>query len=176
MKNLVIAISLMATTVFGANFKPVKRLGSAAVENLSKVVDQVTQNESIFGDSSFGEGFSFTAKEGEEVLNTIKQLNRKRGDLNSDDKSAIDFEGKSAEQLVEHLLYAFSNSVDSDQEKAFNEAKAKLTNALRRVLSNKTLKIFGTNHADEDGSWQIIDVLDTQRSQILFIRFGYFGT
>lgn len=146
---------------------------SAAAQHLAKVAEAVVRNEKTFGDASKVEVYAFTRKSSERDLNSIKQLNFRRAGLNSDDIGAKEMQTLSAEQLAEHLLNA--NSQPDDQN-AFDKAKSELEAAINLVKSDPQLQIYGTNHSDEDGSWQVLDIIDTSNQEILLIKIGYNGT
>jgi uncharacterized protein (TIGR02646 family) len=48
--------------------------------------------------------------------------------------------------------------------------------AFSKVLKSKNFKFYEAGHADEDGSWSIVEILDTQNNEILAIKLGFSGT
>lgn len=168
---LSLTLSLSATSAFAAKFTPVK-MKSAAARELQQTVNTLIKGEGIFGDAGFAKSYSFTRKATEVDLQTMKQLNFAKAGLNSDDKGAILFQSKSAKQLAEYLLEALRFEESSPHD----DAVETLSDALSAVKAERNLVIYGTNHADEDGSWQILDILDTKNDEVLIIRIGYHGT
>lgn len=158
-----------------AKFKPLtsSKLESSALKNLAAVAKRIINDESAFGDAGRVAAYSITRGDGEANLNTMKQLNRRLGGLNSDDSSGVSMQGESARELAAYLLEAFSQSEEEDK---MDKAKDELEAAIAAVKRERGLEIFGTNHADEDGSWQILSILDSNNEEALFIRIGYFGT
>ena len=170
--SLTLAMTLMGSSVFAAQFKSA-RMQSVAAQKLAQAAATIARDQENFGDAGTIKSVVFVRKTGEADRNTIAQLNHIYGGLNSDDQGALDMSRKSAHDLATHLL---SFNSQYEDENAYVRALNSLTDALEAVKADKNLRIYGTNHADEDGSWQIIDVLDIKNHQILFIRLGYSGT
>ncbi len=161
------------TPAFGAKFKVVSEMTSKDAQGLFEVVDEIVENPNTFGDVSMVSAYSFTKKKSEEDLNTVKQLNHIHAGLNSDDIGAAALDEDPVEDLADHLLAADSAP---ENEKAYAAAKAQLVKALKAVKTDKNLKIFGTQHSDEDGTWQVLDIFDAENQEVLFIKIGYSGT
>jgi len=170
-----LVVASVSTSAFAAKFTPVKPLKNAAMEQLAKVVEEMNKDEESFGDAGGVFRVTFKRKPTEKDLNTVKQLNFQKGDLFVGDVGAERMDDKSVDELIEHLLYAVEN-VESEREEQFAKAKAKLKVVLAAVKQSKGLVIYGTGHADEDGSRQILNVLDTKNNQIVLVMIGYHGT
>ncbi len=166
-----LTLSLSATSSFAAKFSPVK-MKSVAARELQQTVRTLIKDKGIFGDAGYANSYFFTRKPTEVDLQTMKQLNFAKAGLNSDDKGALLFQSKSAEELAEYLLDALTFEESSPHDTAVET----LADALRAVKAERNLVIYGTNHADEDGSWQVLDILDTKNNEVLIIRIGYHGT
>jgi hypothetical protein len=91
------------------------------------------------------------------------------------DDSQENFRNSSVKQIVDFALYAVENQ-ESEYEADFKTARANLTAALNAIKANKTLEIYGNQHADEDGSWNMIYVFDTKTNQVLIVTIGFAGT
>jgi hypothetical protein len=171
----VIAVLLFfaSASTFGATFEPVKTMTSSAAKKLAAAVDSIAKNEKVFGDDSSSAAYSFTRKKSEQDLNTVKQLNHAYGGIFSGDPAGESIDSKSPGELASYLLHAVENM---SGEEGYDEGAALLTEALEAVKADPDLKIYGTSHADEDGSWQIINLFDVKRHQILLVRIGYNGT
>lgn len=163
---------LIGSSAFAAQFQSA-RMQSAAAQKLAQVATTIARDKENFGDMGTIKSVVFTRKAGEQDRNTVAQLNHQLGGLNSDDQSAVDMNRQSAKALANHLL---SFNSQYDDENAYVRALNSLEDAIQAVKADKNLRIYGTNHADEDGSWQILTILDFKNHQILFIRLGYSGT
>jgi hypothetical protein len=173
-KHLIaLLVAFFSTTSFAASFQVISQMKSVSARNLAQTASKVAAQADVFGDASAVRAYSYTTKGGEKLLNTLKQLNFAKGGLNSDDSGAESMQHLSARQLAEHLLAASSQY---DDQEAYDRAVAQLTKALQAIKADAQLQIFGTNHADEDGSWQILNILDVSNRQVLFIKIGYHGT
>jgi hypothetical protein len=164
---------LIATPAFAAKFRPTEKMKSTAAQGLEKVATEVVKHKSTFGDAGMVTAYTFTRDESEADLNTAKQLNSQKGGFNSDDLRAEDMSKESAASLADYILSA--NSQPDDQA-AYDTAHQNLERALNLVKRDSTLKIFGASHADEDGGWQILDIVDLNSKQVLFIKVGMNGT
>ena len=154
-----------ANSVFAAKFEKIPAMKSVSARILAAVASKMARNQDVFGDASYVHAFSFTG--GEEVVPSMEQLNR---------GSKVNLmQGKSAVVLAGHLLENLSQP-DDDQEQAVAKARVDLEKAFRAVKADKSLKIYGASYGNEDGSWQILDILDTTNSEVLFIKIGYSGT
>lgn len=170
--SLTLAMMMLGSSAFAAQFKSA-RMQSAAAQKLAQAATTIARDKENFGDMGTIKSVVFTRNAGEADRNTIGQINHMYGGLNSDDQSAIDMSRKSAKDLANHLL---SFNTQYDDENAYVRALNSLEDAIAAVKADRTLRIYGTNHADEDGSWQILNVIDMKNKQILFIRLGYSGT
>lgn len=165
---------LSSTAAFAAKFEKITEMKSGAAQQLNRVVSRLPKT--ILGDAGYVAAYSFTRSDAEEDLNTVKQLNHAKAGLTSDDSGADELQNTSAEGLADHLLAASCYQAEDERKAACARSRADLTKALKFVKADKKLQIFGTNHADEDGSWQVLDVLDSAKKQVLFIKIGYVGT
>jgi hypothetical protein len=170
-----LVVAGFSTSALAAKFTPVKPMKNAAMEKLAQVVESMNKDEESFGDAGSVVRVTFTRKPTEQDLNTVKQLNFQQGDLFHGEVGAVSLDGKSADEMIAHILYAVEN-VEAEREAAFAKAKKQLKPALRAIKRNKSLKIYGAGHADEDGSRQILNVFDTKNNEILFVMIGYHGT
>lgn len=171
---LILALScLVSAQVFAAKFSPIIKVSSASSQRLAEVGQKIVENEEMFGDSGAVEAFSFSRKDTESDRSTMKQLSYKNR-ATSDD-TQVDFLGKSTKEIVNFALYAVENQ-DNEEAKDFIAGRLALTEAINAVKADKSLKIYGNQHADEDGSWNILFIFDTKTNQILMVKIGYSGT
>lgn len=171
--------TLLVTTIISgqalaANFMPINNINSVAAQKLAAVGVAIAKDKDTFGRASKVAAFSFVKKNTEKDHSTIKQLSFARGGATTDD-TQMDLQAASIPQIVEYAFYAIENG-DQENDRTYQSAKAGLANALRAIKSDSRLKLFGSGHADEDGSWQILYVLDTTSNQILMVTIGYYGT
>jgi hypothetical protein len=87
----------------------------------------------------------------------------------------MDFNNTNVSKIVEYSLYAVEN-VEGDAPEAFKAARTLLTEALLDIQADSSLKVYGSGHADEDGSWQNIYVIDSKNNEVLKFTIGYAGT
>lgn len=166
-----IAISVPA---FAAKFASITNVNSAPVQKLAVVAEVIAQNEDVFGDAGDVSAFVFSRKATETDAKTVKQMSYAKGGATSADDQR-DFQNVSVSEIVEFALYAVEIH-DQDYEAEFTSARANLTKALTAIQADPTLKIYGSGHADEDGSWQILYIIDTKTSQVLMVTIGFHGT
>lgn len=176
MKNLgfIIISTLLSAQVFAAKFTPITSVDSKVVQKLALAAATVVKKEKVFGDSSSVQTFSLTRNDTELDANTIKQLSFVKGGATTED-TQFDLEDLTASKTVEYILQAVAGQ-EAEFGADFKVAKTNLTAALKGVKADKQLKVFGSGHADEDGSWQIIYVLDTVANEILMVTIGFSGT
>lgn len=180
MLKLITAASLFFVSQVGtaeeptAKFTPIKTMRAKSAQAFVDAVKPIVKNVDVFGDASYVGTFSFTRKETEEDINSVKQLNFAKGEIDSDDRVEAVSADQSAEALAEHLLYAINNSIEETN--VFVTARKSLIKALNDVKADSTLQIFKSNHAFEDGSWQILTILDVKNAEVLLVKIGYYGT
>lgn len=168
------ASQLVAAPAFAAKFRLVPSMESPAARALSKAAAEIIKDDVVYGDASGISAFGVKRAATEKDVNTMKQLNFAKGGVNSDDSNGELLDGATAEELADFLLEAVSR--DPEDEVAFAKARLELIKALEGVKASPGLKVYGATHADEDGSWQILDIFDVAARQVLFVRVGYYGT
>lgn len=176
MKNLgfIIISTIFSAQVFAAKFTPITNVDSKAVQKLATVAATIVKKENVFGDASSVKAFSFIRNATELDANTIKQLSFVKGGATSED-TQFDLVDLSAPDTVKYLLLAVEGQ-ENEFEADFKSAKTNLTAVLKMIKADKQLKVFGSGHADEDGSWQIVYILDTVANEILMVTIGFTGT
>ena len=165
--------SLFSTQVFAAKFARVSKLSSLSVQKLAEAGLKIVKNEEVFGDNGSVDTMSFVRKSTETNMASMKQLSFQNG-ANTDD-SQEDFQNATVKKIIDFAFYAVENQ-EGEYEEVFRAARKNLTDALNVIKADKTLKIYGNQHADEDGSWNMIFVFDTENNQILMVKIGYSGT
>lgn len=171
---MLIVSTVLSGHALAANFMPVNRINSVPAQRLAAVASVIIRNKDSFGDAGRIEAYSFVRKNTEQNHNTIKQLSYARGGATVDD-TQLDLQKATIPQIVEYAFFALENG-DQENDRAFQSGKANLANALKAIKADSRLKLYGSGHADEDGSWQILYVLDTTVNQILMVKIGYNGT
>jgi len=169
---LMILAALSAPDAFAAKYMTVAKASNPSVQKLVANLAQTLRDKKRFGDVSFVRTFSFDRSQSQTDLNVVKQLNHMYAGLNSDDSAGKSFENKSAGQLTDSL---FENSTDNDAS-VIDGAKYEFRELVLAVKNDRALQIYGTNHSDEDGTWQILNILDTENDQVVLIRMGFSGT
>lgn len=166
----------LSHSAFAAKFAKTPSMSNPAAQNLQKLAAKFAKNKDLYGDVGYVSAFDISGNESQEAIKTAKQLNHMKGNLNSDDDSGAEYNNLSATKIAQGV-FEYLNGFDSDEnEKAHQENLANLAEALDAVKADRELMIFGTIHSDEDGTWTILDIVDTKNNQILFIQFGYSGT
>ena len=173
-------LSVFATLALGlpahaAKFESSSKMTSPAAQKLARLVNSLRADKATWGDSTGARAYSFERNDQEEDINTAKQLNKAKAGLNSEETGAWSLQGKSAKAMAEHLLANYEVH-DEDFEKARRSVAAQLMLALEAIKEDRRLKVFGAGHSDEDGTWQILNVLDTKNDEVLLITFGFSGT
>jgi len=171
--NVIVLVSIFSAQVFAAQFSQISKLSSPAAQKLAQAGLSIVKNPDVFGDSGKVIALTFTRNASESNMATMKQLSYKNG-ANSDD-SQIDFKNAGVEQIVDFAFNAFGE-YGADNDAAFKTARSNLAAAIKAIKADKTLKIYGNQHADEDGSWNILFVFDTTTNQVLMVKIGYSGT
>ncbi len=119
--------------------------------------------------------FSFTRSNDSELnANTVKQLSFAKGGATSDD-TQFSLQDQTPSQMIQFVLEAVENQ-EFEFEADFKTAKTELTAVLKVIKADKNLEVYGSGHADEDGSRQTIYVLDTAANEILMVTIGFSGT
>jgi len=173
MKFLVTALALfVATQAHAAKFESIHKFKNAALEELAQAAMPVAKDQKNFGDAGKLSSFSVERDKSEEDRGTAGQLNHRMRSKDDDDGHTTDMNSQSAKELAETLVPTDSGSENETTKKV----RAELEEAFGAVKKVKSLKIFGASHSNEDGTWQVIDVLDTRNNEILFIESGSVGT
>ncbi len=171
--NTFMLVTFFSAQVFAAQFSPVSKLDSSSAQKLAQAGLSIVSNQDVFGDNGAVVAFSFTRKATEADMSTVKQLSYKFG-ANSDD-SQEDFQNASVKNIIDFAFTAIEIQ-EGENENAFKIARANLTVALNAIKADRTLRIYGNQHADEDGSWNILFVFDSKNNQVVMVKIGYSGT
>lgn len=172
--SLILLSALFSTHVFAAKFKTIPNVSSTAAQKLSSAAAGIVGQQEIFGDSSTVLALSFERKLTEADAQTIKQLSFMKAGANSDD-GHDELTSANLKDIVSYALYAIENQ-ESEYPTEFTKAQQDLTEALKYIKADRKLKIFGSSHADEDGSWQVLYILDTVKKEVLLVKIGFWGT
>jgi len=171
--SAMILASLFSAQVLAAHFSPVPQMSSQNAQKLSKAAIGIINNKNVFGDSGAIKVFTFTRKSTETNLTTTKQLSFIHGATSDDNQE--DFKNADVKKIVDFALFAIENQ-ENENANEFKIARSNLTAALKAIKADKSLEVFGNQHADEDGSWNILFVFDTKTNQVLMVKIGYSGT
>ncbi len=169
----VITALMFSNATWAAKFERISRMKSSRIERLAAVALLLQRNERAFGDCSSTARYSFTRNASEADRNTIKQLNIAKAGVFTDEGDPTLIGNRPADQVVATLL---ENANSEEYEAAVNAGRATLTPAVRAVIRRNGVSVYQANHANEDGSWQIIDVFDPRNNEVLIVRFGFCGT
>lgn len=168
---LIVFASLSAPSAFAAKFELATKAKNASVRELVKTAKGIIKNERVFGDASRVNVYDYTRSDSQTDLNTVRQLNHMKAGLNSDDDAGT-LEKNSAAKLADWM---FENSVDDDGS-LIDDAKREMADALKAIKADRSLQLYSTAHGDEDGTWTVLNILDTENSQVVLIMIGYSGT
>ena len=131
---LALTTALVTNPAFAAKFSSENKMKNTSAQKLFLVAKQLTKNEQIYGDASFSSAYSFTRKDSEENIKTVKQLNFMKCCLNSDDSGAEDMQKLSIGLLTEHL-FEYYDFDDLDKAQIHDVNLANISEALKRGKS-----------------------------------------
>jgi hypothetical protein len=168
-----------ATSAQAAKFKSLRTLSNPALEEIAESAQKYFKDEELFGDCSSVQAYSFVRKPTEKNLNTMKQLNIAKAGVWADDdeETALANPRTEAKELIKILF----ENVNYEEEQTVKLAPAmkelsELLDTATQSRRNKDIEIYESGHANEDGSWRVIDLLDTKTNEVLLIRVGFCGT
>lgn len=169
---ITVLTSAFAQPASAAQFKKITNMDNDAAQSLVAVAKRMARDENKFGSNSYTTAYLVSNNENQSTLNTAKQLNHMNGNLNSDDDSGAGYNNFSATQIADSML-EYLNDFDKNENRDIYD---ELVGAIEDVKADSNLKIFGTMHGDEDGTWTILDIIDTKNNQALYVQLGYSGT
>lgn len=165
---------LISTSAWAAKFQTISEMERASIEAVATVGNTIVKNESAFGDCTRMVRVSYTRKPEEKDINTVKQLNiSKAGLWKDEDVTALDATGDDAGDIAQELLV---NSNEEEFKPLVSATRARLKLALERAMKDRKVRVYTGGHSNEDGTWNVIDVLDTKNEEILLLRVGFCGT
>ena len=172
-----VALLLMALTLSAeaATFKSTHKLSNPDLEALAIKSVSIQKNEELFGDASATRRYTFTRKKDEANLNTVKQLNIAKAGLWAGEDPTQPVPEKTSGMALATALVVETYAAPGEEEGRDNAAKS-LAPLLQKLLGKKTILLFTGFHADENGTWGVLDVLDLENSEVLLLKFGYHGT
>lgn len=180
MKTILAFIVLaVATSASAATFKSLPELSRPVIANLADVTGSIlAKNGGIYGDASAINAYAYTKKSSERDINTVKQLLMKKGLANTEDlnhvTTAHPFKTKEL-ALSTLVLNGELNHLDEDDQKKVSADAEKLTAALN-ITATSGVRFFTAGHADEDGTWNLLIILDQENQEVLVLSFGFRGT
>jgi hypothetical protein len=168
-----------ASSAHAAKFKSLRSLSNPALEEIANSAEKFFKDEETFGDCSSVQAYSFVRKATEKNLNTMKQLNIAKAGVWADDDEETALANPRAES--KELIKILFENVNYEEEQTVKLAPAmqELSELLDKASNsrrNKNLEIYESGHANEDGSWRVLDLLDTKNNEVLLIRVGFCGT
>lgn len=184
MHNKILAVLLLSlsTGAFAAKFTTISKLQDTKVEALSSVFAKATDDEAIFGDCLDLASFKVEKKKTEANLNTMKQFHIAYAGIFADNGETTSLVKPKDTFKVARSLLTHGDDYDwmSDKQKEVLEASiTKVANALYEAtgsLKDKTKELYETFHSDEDGTWSVLSVYDTESQEILMMKTGFCGT
>lgn len=114
-------------------------------------------------------------------INTVKQLMVVRGGVSEENRSATNEDSNGnlvelAENTLRHYDDLFLEEATEDVLQEHAEFTALFANALKNISLVEHLEIYANSHADEDGIWSVLVILDPKNKEIILIKFGFSGT
>lgn len=184
MHNKILAVVLLSlsTGAFAAKFTVVPKLNDTKVETLSEVFAKATKDADIFGDCKDLASFKVEKKKTEANLNTMKQFHIAYAGIFADNGETTSLVKPKDTFKVARSLLSHDSDYDwmSDEQKVVFEASVtKVANALYEAtgsLKDKTKELYETIHSDEDGTWSVLSLYDTESQEILMMKTGFCGT
>lgn len=162
---------ILSSQVFAAKFTAAQNINSGPAQKLADVVNWINQQQPDW-DAGNVLALNFTRSASEKNATTKKQLSYAKGGATVDDTQKY-FQGQDVATIVDYALFAVENGELEEEVASYRQA---LTAALNDVKADSTLEVYGSGHADEDGSWQILYIFDTTTNQVIFLQIGYHGT
>ncbi|MEO5667267.1 MAG: hypothetical protein ABIR96_04335 [Bdellovibrionota bacterium] len=161
-----------------ATFKAVKTLKNASLQKVAVFAGSFEKQKDLFDDCTKVESYSIARKQSEENINTIKQLNISRNGLfYSDGETPV---AVRSDTTIDTLITTlFSDLSQGENYASLAPTQKKLADLVTQAtgkLDASSLELYEANHANEDGSWNILDILDTENEEVLTIQVGGCGT
>lgn len=161
-----------------AKFTKTETLKSRTAQEFLAITKKLAKNKDLVGDASFVTAYNIARDEDEKSINTIKQLNIAKGGIFAEEEDAAKFvSSNDSDKVIEMMFsYLIGNFQDEDQEIAFKAEMKKLSPSLQAVLEHNNFNIYAATHSNEDGTWNILNVLDEKNNQVIMVVFGAHGT
>ena len=192
MKNLLsfMLFSLvLSSNVSAASFKKIHTLKNPALNALAQEIFRILMDEelkdvvSAAGNVNEVSTYSFVRSTTEMDINTVKQFNIKyHNQLPNDEMgtTAEEITSGYGKDVIDSLFFEIQWDNYNDNQlkclkKAYHDLLVALLNRTNK-LKNPDFKYFKADHAYEDGSWGIVNILDTKNNEILSFVLGVSGT
>jgi hypothetical protein len=191
MKKIISAIILLGIqNVFAAKFDSIVESTNENISSLSRSILKIVGNESIYGDCSEIKSFKYDKEEAEEEINTVKQLMLESGTLMTDfdeHSDVTDVSDVSSFFTAENLLDPTFSYSDSPLEDVLEQEEISVVENDRTVLARKIysllkekkdqgVMLFDGLHSFEDGTWNVLSVMDSVNKEITVYSVGFCST
>lgn len=184
-----LVLSFSGQEAFAAQFTAITKLKNARLEKFSKTLSTTLADEILFGDASMVTAFSFKRNANEQNLATLKQLNVAKHGVWANDGETTSLETRtSAKAIIDEMLTdggsrSFSEITgwfeSDEQRKAYYDGRYAMIMGLVAATDNfsdSSIIVYASGHSNEDGTWWILNLLDTKNQQILSFQIGSHGT
>lgn len=175
---------------FAAQFDSILEATNEKINSLSKSISEIVGNESIYGDCSDIKSFKYQKEETEDNVNTIKQLMIESGTLMTDfDEHSYVTEVSDVSSFftAENLLDPTFSYSESPLEDVLEQEEIEVVETDRTTLANriysllkeekdKGVMLFDGLHSYEDGTWNVLSVMDSVNKEITVYSVGICST
>jgi hypothetical protein len=191
MKKIVSVLVLVGIqSALAAKFESVAKVTNEKINVLNKMIKEITQNEDLYGECSAIKSFTYEKNEQEDDINTVKQLMISSGTLMTDfDEHSFvtDVTGVSSFFTAENLLDPTFSYSESPLEEILEEDEIEIVEHDRTTLGKKIysllkeekdkgVMLFDGLHSYEDGTWNVLSVMDTVNREITVYSVGVCST
>src|SRR5262249_49490438 len=154
-------------------FTEIETMENVRAANLMKEANEfLAGDKKTFGYATSVKAYSYELKnEDDDLVNQLKQLNIAKAGMFKEDLAEFKETMERADKLTDYLFQAIE-SYASEREVEYDTARDNLIADIKGIKKDKRLRLYKASHSDEDGSWQILNVLDEKNKQVLLIKVG----
>lgn len=181
--HLVLLCAFVSSSAFAAKFKKIDQMTNTKLRAVETAAFGIFQDDQIYGDASGVSTMRYEKATSEKLLNSMKQFNIKYYSMvpsNGETTSTATY--ANAGQMINYMMDddhggTIEDYLDDEQKVTYKADMKELGGALKAMLaSGAKLKIFNAQHSDEDGTWWVLNIVDTENQEILTLQRGANGT
>ncbi len=173
---------------YAATFEKIIDSANERINSLSDTILEITEEVALYGDCSDIKAFKYQKSEEEEDINTVKQLMLESQTLMTDyDEYSYVTEVTNVSTFftAENLLdptFSYSEAPlddlfeDEQMTQIENDRNKLAKNIYSLTHDQDNIKIFDGLHSFEDGSWNVLTVMDKIHKEMIVFSVGVCGT